>query len=378
MTYYVLSVCDRLTLLGYSNVDFASIKFRPEVLKSIPLTDGGEESQPALLRQFTYRNGADWPDIKVSLIRHIEEVRDTSLWHAKQERNAERRNIVDGIYSAFKDRRSPFECRLLPHIFDLCSVPELKDRIEAGTDIEATPEAFSDIVDRLPTLILSYERIVMREASATLSRNIAPDYSTEAVNLNLAASVLCCSLCRALIFGWGDLLEHHCLPSRFGLTAGLRQVTAAENRKYYRPTESITLQVIRLAGLDPATATIADMDTVDLPYFCSFCLFHLYVPNDLQQYYSWRSIVSLVFPFSDYTLITFNALQIYHHGSNFQPSTVHCTLERATDEVVEEYRTLRSISSSHRDELCIWHCNRCARDFPEMVRRDCVHHLEAE
>lgn len=128
-----------------------------------------------------------------------------------------------------------------------------------------------------------------------LSRNTSLDPPAELLNLNLATNVLRCARCHVLVFGWGELKEHHCLSTSFGLTPGVCQVAVAEDMMYHRPREDINHQVIRLARHDPATATIADMDTADVAYFCPPCLVHLYVPGDLVHYYSWRSIVSATF-----------------------------------------------------------------------------------
>jgi len=56
----------------------------------------------------------------------------------------------------------------------------------------------------------------------------------------------------------------------------------------------------------------------------------------------------------------------------------YCIVERAADDALKEYRTLRSKSNFNPDNLSIWHCNRCPRDFPGMMRHECVDHLEAE
>jgi len=233
--------------------------------------------------------------IKKGVIASLDANREKKRLEALQRRYVERRVIVHGFYSAYKSQRIPLECRLFPYTVELCSVPELKKRIEAGMEIEATTEAFSDVAKRLPALVLSFQELLRQEAQSTLQAQPSRQ-STEPVDLNLATSVLQCIRCSGLMFGWSELQEHHCIAKALGLFYSVYQLEIpayGQNAKFCCPPESLTHQVIRLSGLDPATATIADMDAVDMSYFCPPCLDH-FVPVDLKYYYTWRSIVSQI------------------------------------------------------------------------------------
>ena len=174
-------------------------------------------------------------------------------------------------------------------------MPELKERIEAGLEVEASAEAFSDVAGQLPALLLSFQEMLREEVQSAL-RDQRFRQSNEPVDLSLASSALQCVRCSGVMFGWNEVQEHHCILKLAGVTySGLQPELPGygQNAKFRCPPESLTHQVIRLSGLDPETATIADMDAVDMSYFCPPCLEH-FVPNDLKYYYSWRSIVGRI------------------------------------------------------------------------------------
>jgi len=230
--------------------------------------------------------------IKKGLVARIEVIREEKLRKALYERHAKRRLIVDGIYQSYKAQRTALECRLLPYTIELCLVPEIKERIEAGLEVEATPEAFSDVEERISDLILAVKEMVKQEAQVTFAQS-RPG-ANGPVDLNLATSVLQCMTCKGVMFGWSEIEEHHCMARSTGLSYSVYQQdlpTFDQNTMYHIPAETLIHQVIELAGLDPATATIADMDAADMSYFCPHCLTR-YVPSGLTYYYSWRSIVS--------------------------------------------------------------------------------------
>jgi len=236
--------------------------------------------------------------IKKGLIDRIEATREEKRHKALQELHAKRRLIVDGIYNSYKGQRTPFECRRFPYAIELCLVPELKERIEAGIEVEATAEAFSDVEERLPDLILAAKEMVKQEVQVTLAQN--GPASNEPLDLNLATSVLQCTTCSGVMFGWSEIEEHHCMARSTGLYYSVYQQDLpvfGQGAMYRKPDEALARQVIQLAGLDPATATIADMDAVDMSYFCPHCLSN-YVPSRSKYYYSWRSIVSLALSYS--------------------------------------------------------------------------------
>ena len=236
-----------------------------------------------------------WNKVKEGLIRRVEEIRDRRLLLLLLRRAEERRRIIDMIYNSYKAARTPFQSRMLPQAADLCTLPELRHRIEAGIDVEATIEAFSDIEEHLPMLILSYEQLLRREAEAALGQVWIHGQPTGPINFDFAANALACCGCNTVFFGWSELQEHRCTLRVINFDPGSKLIQSRhptrETKPFRRLPKSITHQVIRLAGLYPDTATIADMDTADLSYFCPPCLVH-YVPDALQRYYTWRSIVS--------------------------------------------------------------------------------------
>lgn len=238
--------------------------------------------------------------IKKRLFAAIETRRERMLAVAIRERRVKRQLIVDEIYKRYKDQRTALECRLLPYTTELCLVPEIKERIDAGLEVEATPEAFSGIEERLPDLILTFKTMLQQEVQVTLAQTRLGN--NETVDLNLATSVLRCKPCNMVMFGWSEIQEHHCIGPERGLSSGFYQQDPpnfGQDAMFCLPSEALIFQVITLAGLDPATASITDMDAADMSYFCSHCLAKYASLSGSKYYYSWRSIVghgSLYFP----------------------------------------------------------------------------------
>lgn len=212
----------------------------------------------------------------------IEDAREERRIQALERRHYERRRTVNIFYEAYKAQRTAFDCRLLPNPTALCGLPELKDRIEADLDVD---DSFSDIEERLPSLILAHDEMMKRKAQATLAD---AGYTTEdvgAIDLNLATSVLQCGRCDVLIFGWIEHQLHQCTPNR-------HRFAIHRNEEYRRPPllSTSVVEVIRLAGLDPATATVGDMDAPDLHFFCPTHNPDFFGVGTL-TYFSWRSYV---------------------------------------------------------------------------------------
>jgi len=187
-----------------------------------------------------------------------------------------RSEVVEAIYDDYQAQYgTPFECRLLPSLMDLCSLPELKEQIEADAD-----DSFSDIEDRLPALILACEERLKREAQTVLLE------SCQTIDLDLAISVLHCTQCAGLLFGSTEMLRQH----------GCRRFYPKSNNRYECPPLLLecVAQVIRSAGLDLATATIEDMDRSNVFFSCSTHPLHMIRGSRSTDFYSWRSYVRIL------------------------------------------------------------------------------------
>ena len=224
----------------------------------------------------------------------IEDTRELRRNQARLSRFCERRRIVNTFYDAYKAQRPAFECRLLPNTMALCTLPELKERIEADLDVD---DSLSDIEERLPALILAREEVIKRGAQRTLAdaRGTAEgtDPSYESIDLDLATSVVYCGRCKVLIFGWSEHQQHKCTNDSAGIFYHYLDIPTC-NEGYHRPPllSTFVVEVIRLAGLDPASATVNDMDTANVYFHCSAHQSNLFGAR-APSYFSWRSYVRL-------------------------------------------------------------------------------------
>jgi len=222
-----------------------------------------------------------WNKMKEGILAVMDANREESRRTDLQRRHFGRCKTVRSIYDVYKARRTPLECRLLPFSMTLCSLPELKERIEADAE-----DPFPDIEDRLPDLIVACEEMVRREAQITLAKARRVE-SYETIDLNLATSVLRCGTCTytKLLFGSVEQRQHEC----HGL------YLQSKLRYDYPPLLSKSVEeVIRLACLNPATATIEDMDREMVYFHCRPHPLHL-TRDRSTNFYSWRSYVRLFY-----------------------------------------------------------------------------------
>jgi len=236
-----------------------------------------------------------WKNAESVLVAQIEATRENRRIQARQRRFCERRRIVNTFYDAYKAQRTAFECRLLPNTMALCTLPELKERVEADPDVE---DSFSDIEERLPALILAHEERMRREARNTLANARGTNESAESgepIDLDLATSVLHCGRCNVLIFGWSEHQQHKCTNNSIGVYYHHVNVPA-HDEGYHRPSllSTSVMELIRLAGLDPATATVEDMDTANVHFLCPAHQSNHFGSGAL-SYFSWRSYVRLFY-----------------------------------------------------------------------------------
>jgi hypothetical protein len=104
------------------------------------------------------------------------------------------------------------------------------------------------------------------------------------------------------LFGWEGAVTHSCKSVQIYYYNKEIQTELAFSEK----GSAAAAKLITLSGLDPASATPADMEKKDLRFFCSEC-----VPRDFANFlygrcaYSWRSGVSLKGLYDDILMTAF-------------------------------------------------------------------------
>lgn len=108
--------------------------------------------------------------------------------------------------------------------------------------------------------------------------------------LELAHSVFKCQLfnrCRTLIIGSDAILSHHCVGENSGISSTAEIFDYNRDFTFYKEAALLAEKVVELSGLEPSTATVADMDGLDLRFACT-CIS---APEESTGF-DWRHMVS--------------------------------------------------------------------------------------
>ncbi|KAL1727684.1 hypothetical protein EV714DRAFT_216705 [Schizophyllum commune] len=229
-------------------------------------------SQHAFVAKAEPLSEEDWAQNREVLIRFTQDLRDSRLAVERRKTMETRYSELSEVYKTYLARMTRREQWKLPGIGDLVAWQEVKDFIE-GTPVEEdiTPEAMRMLIDQLvePKFAewrASCEDALLRMLDAEDTTRPRPA-TTE--DLKLAATVFC----RNRDYGVACYPEalHSLRPGYFSPSAKMDDPHVIV-RQYAWSAEDVCVkvdklrvaeEVVRLAGLDPRTATPEDMDTRD-------------------------------------------------------------------------------------------------------------------
>ncbi|KAJ7593146.1 hypothetical protein C8J56DRAFT_930498 [Mycena floridula] len=196
----------------------------------------------------------------------------------------------------FKISTLPYR-HFLPDPVDFCNLREIHSILEQPWNMEITLESFDPVKTLLPTV-----------CAAWAERKKAVLQARTGVNVNLATSILYCKACHtkfwleSSIGFYPEFLSHMCLSRRkrsrdVGLTVSCRflqskQIPELEegclwtcDRLRVDPKMQRRMCEIIIAGnLDPETATIDDMDNLQVLFGCQTC-------QNGRGYFGWRRAI---------------------------------------------------------------------------------------
>ena len=200
---------------------------------------------------------------------------------------------------------TPIERRKMPTAYELYhTVPELKQRIAAGSIASSPPDNLQDIETRFSELLLSWEAVIKAEiclelADARLSEEDFLSPGPDVKEFDLAACILECPRCQMMLFGWHDAKEHHCCPQVGDLDPPALASSVDYDWYHEYITEPHMLctalvpfidEVLELLDLDTEIATVQEVDALDPIIRCTVCKGR---DDGKQEYFTWRSYVSL-------------------------------------------------------------------------------------
>ncbi|KAI5900841.1 uncharacterized protein SCHCODRAFT_02559846 [Schizophyllum commune H4-8] len=249
----------RLSALGWGSEvqhtgSWHSLSQHPFAAKAEPLTE------------------EDWLENRQELIQFTQKLRESRLAVERRKTIETRYRELNEVYKTYLARMTRREQWRLPGIGDLVSWQEVRDFIE-GTPVgeEITPAAMRAMIDQLAQSKFAEWRASCEDA---LVRMLNAEDTTRArpatkADLRLAATVFC----RKRDYGVACYPEalHSLRPGYFSPSAKMDDPYVIV-RQYAWSAEDVCVkvdklraaeEVVRLAGLDPRTATLEDMDARD-------------------------------------------------------------------------------------------------------------------
>ncbi|KAG6889064.1 hypothetical protein C0995_004108 [Termitomyces sp. Mi166 len=301
------AICQKFQDLGYEECDIQKIKYEKSVDVAKKLTHQG------------------WMRIRAGLEEIIIKEKDGRLEFERQKRMAERLCTFKKVFDDHSLTVLPSLWLQYPHWREVATFPKFNEIIDSPDNIIVDEESFAPALADLPSLIarwLEDKRAALKKqlvATNVHVPSIVIHSSADMTDvLDLATSIFQCAGKECIhrtpvyaevlsdpLFGWIDAASHLCSDYTSGTSDLFSFVLFATKLPSYTKTvivpftgaSVVAARLVRLAGLDPRRATIADMDRSGYYFFCSGCP----ATRFKRKAYPWRAAVRIFQPF--YTFI---------------------------------------------------------------------------
>ncbi len=197
------------------------------------------------------------------------------------------------IATAFLEGPDPFRITKVPSIVDFLDVHRHKTLIESPVSMTLGERELKPVVEAFRK---EWMESVLDELIWVLGE-IQPESLTKyqkRAYLELARNVFECRGCssRGLVFP--QILEHECcIYSRDPQTMNLER-RCVWTARYLSKQETFMSTFIRAVGLDPETATVDDIASLDQRFRCLMCREANHLDGKSKTAYEWRSFVSIL------------------------------------------------------------------------------------
>ncbi|KAF9524737.1 hypothetical protein CPB83DRAFT_598223 [Crepidotus variabilis] len=251
----------RLLNLGHVSMDLQFLQSLPSANKSHDL--GSKE----------------WHKIQPELTVMAVQAREARLEREASEFRRNRFSAISSRYLAFKRGMHPSKWKYLPPIKSLVALEPFVACITAEKSSTISPPELNELFLKLPEFLAQIERKqILRLLNILQPALDPPAWSMDKILLHtipvcveLASSVFRC-VEGDYMFGYDEVASHHC-----GVGVGSFQprateakfIAASERRRqtFYDPpilgagtAAAVVDKILRLVGLDPASATVSDLD----------------------------------------------------------------------------------------------------------------------
>ncbi|KAK0237486.1 hypothetical protein EDD85DRAFT_951669 [Armillaria nabsnona] len=184
----------------------------------------------------------------------------------------------------------------IPSSMDFCTFRLVKDILDLPDAIAVSQECF------LPLLGLFNQQWMERTHDELISILDIPHVELETMDekiafLQLACNVFACKMCSSRELFYPEMLAHECCTrSRDLFTTSVsilekRCAWNADDLVKHDTLSPFMMTVIRATGLDPASAVVRDIDSLEHYYLCIICQRTPLVDRGSKNMYGWRSFI---------------------------------------------------------------------------------------
>ncbi|KAF9535715.1 hypothetical protein CPB83DRAFT_842210 [Crepidotus variabilis] len=264
-----------------------------------------------------------WVNIKPGVLKFMEEMRQKRL---KREFNLvlfERKTIAMDILIEYK-KANPDDNTFMPSPADFCDIPICREILHQPVEVEVNRESFGDIIPRLATIMDEWRGSIRKELVKRVQDFQKDKDTTQA--LELATTVFICLECNnpsgrffdddiytgmsssSLLF-YPQVQAHRCFsrksaflynndseepPDPISIVADYFAKRVAWNSSdvaFSNDASSTVAELVKFIGLNPLTATVMDIDNLNLRFHCQVCLQQGYSTHPSGPLLSWRAAV---------------------------------------------------------------------------------------
>ncbi|KAF5313419.1 hypothetical protein D9611_008536 [Ephemerocybe angulata] len=316
---------ERFIALGYNKVDIDTGVYRQHGRRYIPKI-----------------RDEDWDKFRTKSEPSIKAAQAERLAQEARVTTHKRLDLLRLCCERYLSTLSPSERQYVPPVEVFRARPEISRFVDAPLTVAVNEEDFQPFVDQLGRHIVDYQARQKMEALATIPASFGLKEGTDP--FELARVIFQCdvgkstgSACSKFLVTWPMIRSHRC-KARVAYSHPDPPTETSPTVVLNQDASVTSSEVITLAGLDPATATIQDMDERGALFVCNKCSDST---SETVIVHTWRTAV-------------YHAE--FHHNERFWHSGGWVTNPTT-------FRVTNAMETKHAKEMSrytpVWSCNHC-------------------
>ncbi|KAJ6502644.1 hypothetical protein DFH09DRAFT_296401 [Mycena vulgaris] len=267
-------------------------------LENIPPSDSLRTHK--LVKQPHALTERTWNTIKPEMVSYMEQMKRKRLDREHATLVLARKAIATKVLRTFKRSQLPWT-DIMPCAPDFWDFPEIKNLLRLPSEIDVDEQSFEAMLPAFPGMIATWREGLVQQLAMTRKLGSSEDATEDddeiKRRLTLATSVFRCDMCgdddfddmlfpdygigvRCRPLFWPRVLAHRCLTKTadYMLDYGMPFMEATRDIPWRSRILSvdthvgdIVKKIVVVCGMDPATATVEDMDVANPRLACHAC-----------------------------------------------------------------------------------------------------------